>query len=123
MNFKTNWFEIPANDFLRAVNFYKTIFEIDFQIFDSETEKMAFFPKTDNSIEGSISMAKGFEPSPNGVLVSFEVDYELDEFLKNVEKAGGKISIPKTKIECEGRGYFSCFFDSEGNRIGAHTKE
>jgi len=30
-----------------------------------------------------------------------------------IEKNGGKIIRPKTKIEAEGRGYFSLFIDSE----------
>ena len=33
----------------------------------------------------------------------------------------GKIMMPKTKIEVEGRGWFALFADSEGNRVGLYA--
>ncbi len=38
-----------------------------------------------------------------------------------ITRNGGKIIIPKTKIEAEGRGWFAVFADSEGNRIGLYA--
>ena len=35
---------------------------------------------------------------------------------------GGKIIIPKTKIEAENKGYFAVLEDSEGNHVGIYEK-
>lgn len=110
------WVDIPATNFERAVKFYNAILKTELEIFECETEKMACFPTG----EGAISYAKGFNPSQDGTIVNFDMGKELDETIKLVEKLGGKVVIPKTKIEVEGRGYFSNVIDSEGNKIGLY---
>jgi len=42
----------------------------------------------------------------------------METTMSAIEKNGGKIIRPKTKIEAEGRGYFALFIDSERNREG-----
>ena len=110
------WVEIPANDFDRAVDFYSTIFDVNFEKMDFGEEKMACFPND----EGAISQAPDFKPSADGVLVSFDAGAELDTLLGKVQENGGKVITPKTKIEAEGRGYFALILDSEGNKIGLY---
>lgn len=109
-----SWIEIPATDMERAVAFYNEVLGLDLSIMDFGEEKMACFPGD----EGAISMAPGFKPSRDGTLVSLNVEEKMDEALLTVERCGGTILKPKTKIEAEGRGYFSLFLDSEGNRVG-----
>jgi uncharacterized protein len=111
-----SWIEIPAVDFKRAVNFYSTILEIKLEEVDCGTEKMACFP----SGEGAISFAPGFNPSIDGVLVSLNTGNDLDKTILRIEKNGGKIIQPKTKIQVEGRGYFALFIDCEGNKVGLY---
>jgi predicted enzyme related to lactoylglutathione lyase len=111
-----SWIEIPAADFKRAVKFYNTILEIKLQEIDCGTEQMACFP----SGEGAISFAPGFNPSKDGVLVSLNTGNDLDDTILRIEKNGGKVIQPKTKIQVEGRGYFSLFIDSEGNKVGLY---
>ncbi|HLN52686.1 MAG TPA: VOC family protein [Lentimicrobium sp.] len=111
-----SWVEIPAVDFERAVNFYKSVLGTDLQVFDCETEKMACFP----SGEGAIFKAEGYKPSTDGVIVSLNTEDDLEGTIQRVQQNGGKILIPKTKIEVEGRGYFSIFIDSEGNKLGLY---
>jgi hypothetical protein len=110
------WVEIPATDFKRAVNFYNNVLGIELQEVDCGTEKMACFP----SGEGAISWAPEFNPSKDGVLVSLNTGYEIDETMKRILSNGGSIVHPKTKIEAEGRGYFALFTDSEGNKVGLY---
>ncbi len=110
------WVEIPAKDFRRAVDFYQTIFQIEMKVVDCGNEQMAFFPNG----EGAISKANDFEPSSSGVLVSINVGDQMDSTKALIENYGGKILIPKTKIEAEGKGFFSTFVDSEGNRLGLY---
>ncbi len=118
MDVLMNWFEIPAADFSRAVNFYKTVFGIEIYTVEEGEEKMGFFPKQANGLRGAISFSPGFKPCENGVLINFHTGSDVNIWLKKIEKAGGKTLTPKTKIEAEGEGYFATFMDSEGNRIG-----
>jgi predicted enzyme related to lactoylglutathione lyase len=115
MNKLITWVEIPAIDFDRAVDFYNGIFNLNLEKLDFGEEKMACFPND----EGAISQAPGFKPSSDGVLVSFKTN-DLDNLLQKVEKDGGKVIKPKTKIEADGRGYFALILDSEGNKIGLY---
>ncbi len=114
------FFEIPAVDFSRAVKFYETVFGVKLSVMDCETEKMAFFPEEDGKCPGSISWAKDFNPSKDGVLVSLNVE-NMEATLKGITKNGGTVTSPKTKIEAEGMGYFALFIDSEGNRVGLYS--
>jgi len=109
-----SWVEIPALDMERAVAFYNEVLGLKLEILDFGEEKMACFPGD----EGAISMAPGFKPSKEGVLVSLNVEDRLEEALELVKTGGGKIVKGKTKIEAEGRGYFALFIDSEGNKVG-----
>jgi predicted enzyme related to lactoylglutathione lyase len=114
------FFEIPAADFERAVKFYEVVFNVKLSTFDCDTEKMAFFPNEDGKAPGAISFAEGFDPSKNGILISFRID-NMDEAISKIEKGGGKITRQKTKIESENRGYFATFLDSEGNQVGLYS--
>lgn len=111
-----SWVEIPANDFERAVKFYETVFEIDLDVNDFGTEKMACFPNG----EGAISFAPDFKPSKNGVLISFNAGNKMETALQKIKDFGCEIIQGKTKIEAEGRGFFAVFIDSEGNRVGLY---
>lgn len=110
------WVEIPAKNFNRAVNFYSEVLGIKLKPMDFGEEKMACLPND----EGAISYAPDFNPSRNGVLVSLNAGNKLNEMLERIEKNGGEVLKPKTKIEAEGRGYFALFLDSEGNRLGLY---
>ena len=111
-----SWIEIPAENMERAVDFYNTLLGLELEILDSGAEKMACFPND----EGAISKAPGFHPSRDGVLVSLNMENELDRALETIEIKGGTIIKSKTKIEAEGRGFFALFIDSEGNKVGLY---
>ena len=112
-----SWVEIPAVDIKRAANFYNEVLNLNLEVFDFGTEKMACFPNG----EGAISLAPDFKPSKDGVIVSFYSAADMDKTLDKVLNARGKVIKPKTKIEAEGRGYFALFLDSEGNRLGLYS--
>jgi len=110
------WVEIPTINFERAVNFYSKMLKAELKAEDFGTEKMACLP----SGEGAIIYEPNYKPSENGVIVSLRVTDTIEGTLKRIENNGGKVLVPKTKIEVEGRGYFSVFLDSEGNRLGLY---
>jgi predicted enzyme related to lactoylglutathione lyase len=110
------WVEVPTLNIKRSVEFYNAVFDLNLDIADYGEEKMACFPTG----EGAISFAPDFKPSEHGVLVSFNTGKEIDATQVKVTQNGGKIVKPKTKIEAEGRGYFSIVTDCEGNRIGLY---
>lgn len=119
INMKRNliaWVEIPALDFERAVRFYSRVFGLELSALDCGNEKMACFPGG----EGAVSLAQGFNPSADGVMVSLHTGDELEATISRIMENGGKILRGKTKIEAEGRGYFAVFTDCEGNRLGLY---
>ena len=104
------FFEIPATDFRRAVDFYETVLNMKLPVFECEQEKMA----------QSFDLLPDFQPSEKGVLIHFNTD-NIATTLERVLQKGGKVLIPCTKIEADGKGYFAVFADSEGNRIGIYA--
>ena len=115
------FFEIPAADFNRAVNFYEQVLEMKLTRCECGDEKMAFFPDPEEGPRGAVSLAGGFNPAPGGVLVHFPCN-DITASLDRVVTHGGSVVIPRTKIEVEGEGWFAVFSDSEGNRVGLHGK-
>lgn len=111
-----SWVEIPAVDFNRAVEFYSKVLKIDLEGMDFGKEKMACFPTG----EGAISYASGFKPSKDGLLVSLNTEDDLNGTISRIEKHGGQIVQPRTKIQAEDRGYFATFIDCEGNKVGLY---
>jgi predicted enzyme related to lactoylglutathione lyase len=113
------FFEIPAADFKRAVGFYEAVFNTQLPIMECEHEKMAFF-KEGSECVGAVSWSETFPPSEKGVLISFNCE-DIEQTHHKVLERGGRIVIPKTKIEAEGKGFFSVVIDSEGNSIGLYA--
>jgi hypothetical protein len=118
-----SWFEIPATDLDRAQSFYETILGITMTKLDLPNIKMRMFPVDDPAgVGGSICDSGGFhKPSPtDGPLVYLNANPDVQIVLDKVEKAGGKILVPKTQITPE-FGYMAVINDTEGNRIAFHS--
>ena len=126
MNFKNaiSWFEIPTIDLYRAQQFYEVIFGVELISMETENFKMRMFPIEDpmNGIGGALSYAEGFyKPSAtDGPLIYLNANPDVQVVLDRIEKAGGKIIVPKTQISPE-HGYMAVFIDTEGNRIALHS--
>lgn len=118
MKAKLVFFEIPANDFERAVEFYQNTLQFNIEVCKSEKEQMGMIEL--EGLMGSISKADGFIPSSTGTIVSFGVE-DIDKTLSLINKHGGKTICAKTKIEAEGMGYFALFGDTEGNMVGLYS--
>jgi predicted enzyme related to lactoylglutathione lyase len=119
-----NWFEISAADINRAKKFYETVFGIKMETQNMMGMEMAFFPYEMGSgkLSGCLCQSPMHKPSQDGVKIYFNGDPDLSVALSNVEKAGGKVTMPKTKIS-DDVGYMAFFTDTEGNSVGLHSQK
>lgn len=117
-----SWFEIPAKKISRAKKFYESILDIEMIDMDLGTElKMTMFPVEEGGVGGAICEHKEYyKPSREGTLIYLSANPNLQPVLDKIEKNGGKILQPKTKITDE-YGYMAIFQDTEGNRIALHS--
>lgn len=115
-----NWFEIPVTDIARAKKFYETIFGFQTHTMEMGEMKMETFPADEHGTTGALIQWEHGKPSSDGTMVYLNADGILDEVLARVEKAGGKITMPKTLITQE-YGSMGVIIDTEGNRVGLHT--
>jgi predicted enzyme related to lactoylglutathione lyase len=117
-----NWFEIPATGIERAKKFYATIFEVELFEMEMMGMKMAMFPNdgTKGTVGGAIVQSDMHSPSATGSLIYLNANPDLSLVTNRIEKAGGNIIMPKTKINDE-IGYMAIFSDTEGNTVGLHS--
>ena len=116
-----NWFEIPATDISRAKKFYENIFEIKMQEMEMAGMKYAMFPfdPTKGKVSGGLAQSPLHTPGATGSIIYLNANPDLQLVLERIEKAGGKITMPKTSIG--ENGFMAFFTDSEGNTIAIHS--
>ncbi|MDI1355116.1 MAG: VOC family protein [bacterium] len=116
-----NWFEISVSDIKRAKNFYETVFKIKMEESDMMGMQMAFFPSEEGSgkASGGLCQSPMHKPSGDGAKIYLNGNPDLSDALSRVEKAGGKIMMPKTAIG--GFGFMAGIIDCEGNAVALHS--
>lgn len=116
-----NWFEIPAIDISRAKKFYESIFEIQMEEMEMPDMKYAMFPFDPGKakVAGGIAQSPVHTPSATGSIIYLNANPDLQKVLDRIEKAGGKITMPKTSIGQNG--FMALFSDSEGNIMALHS--
>lgn len=114
-----NWFDIPVRDLDRASKFYCEVIDGKLERYSAPGIVGAMFPPA--GVTGTLLKGEGFVPSSEGSVVYLDGGDDLSPMLARAEAAGGSVLQPKTEIG-GGRGYFAYFEDSEGNRIGLHSK-
>ena len=117
------WVEIPVKNFARAKKFYETVLKIKIELVPTPRGKWGMFPFEPGAENGGCAIVegKGYEPAAKGSLVYLSGGDDLSKPLARVEKAGGKISMPKTPNT--GWGFIAVFTDTEGNKMGFHSPE
>jgi predicted enzyme related to lactoylglutathione lyase len=119
-----SWFEIPTIDIERAQKFYEAIFQIKLEPLETDNFKMRMFPLDNpmNGVGGTLVKTDGFHvPSAtDGPLIYLNGNPDVQIVVERIEAAGGKVTVPKTKISDE-YGYMAVFIDTEGNRIALHS--
>ncbi|MFZ6013409.1 MAG: VOC family protein [Bacteroidota bacterium] len=114
-----NWFEIPATNLKRAVKFYGEVLDAELQPMENNGLQMAFFPASDNGVGGCVTYGNGNKPNAEGTIVYLNGGDDLAKPLSRVEKAGGKVIMPKTSIGPNG--FMAIISDTEGNRVAFHS--
>jgi uncharacterized protein len=116
-----NWFEIPISDIFRAKAFYEFVFDLSLEIHEVGSLRMAWFPMEDKApgATGSLVETASYTPARDGVLIYFSVE-DIEATLKKVTEKGGTLLQPKTSIG--EYGFVGYFLDSEGNRLGLHSR-
>jgi len=115
------WFEIPTNDFQRAVKFYNFILETHIVIEEMQGQFMGFLQMAGYSDGGALISDENRKPSKDGTMIYLNGGEDLNIILKRVILAGGKIIQEKTLIS-KAIGYYGLFEDTEGNQIALHSK-
>ena len=120
------WFEIPVLDMARAITFYEKVFGFKLTRQQMGPLDMAWFPWKEDAIGSAGSLVcnpEFYQPSDKGTLVYFStISEDMTAELSRVEKAGGKMIVPKRLIN-EGIGYMAIFLDTEGNRVALHSRK
>ena len=120
-----NWFEIPAKDIARAQKFYENIFSMKMNdMGEMMGMRMVGFPAEmgNGKLSGALVKSKMHKPSTAGCLNYLNANPSIQKVIGKIEKAGGKIVMPKTLINKE-VGYMALFIDSEGNKMALHAQK
>ena len=106
-------FEIPVNDPDRAAAFYKDAFGWKIEKWPGPMDYWMVYTGDEKTpgINGGIMKRGNVQTTTNTLGVE-----SVDDSVKSVTKAGGKLIMPKTPIP--GVGYFAYCEDPEGNLFG-----
>lgn len=116
-----HWFEIPANDFERAVKFYENVFAISLRREQyAGYGQMGVFPYGEGQAGGAVVALDQLKPSADGVIIYLDGGADLSGPLQRAVALGGKVLMDKTELP-DSIGSIALFLDCEGNRIGLHS--
>ena len=113
-----SWFEIPVKKMDRAAKFYSQVIGVELQPMNGGPKKMMAFPFGPDVASGALVESQMSKPSSEGTLVYLAAE-DLAKPLSRVEKAGGKVLMPKISIG--DHGFIAEFQDTEGNRVALHS--
>jgi len=105
------YFELPADDLARARKFYKKLFEWEFD----KVPKWDYWMIATGGKDALYGGLTKRDKTIKSVVTYIDVE-SVDKCSAKIEKAGGKIIVPKTPIA--GWGYFAVFRDTEKNVLG-----
>ena len=115
-----NWFEVPVADLNRAKRFYGEVLGAELREERMDGMNMAIFPYSDDKVGGALIAGEQYTPGAQGPVIYLNAGEDLAKPLARVEKAGGKVVMPKTFLS-DDIGYIAMFIDSEGNRLALHS--
>lgn len=121
-NNPVGWFEIYVQEMARAKMFYESVFGVQLAKLDSPEIEMWAFPMQAEryGASGALVRMPDFPSGANSVLVYFNCTDCAVEAAR-AASSGGKVE--KDKFSIGQYGYISLVIDTEGNRIGLHSRQ
>ena len=115
-------FEIPFDDKARAMRFYSEALgwkladmpEMQYVVAQTAEVDERQMPKVPGAINGGLFQRPKEAPAP----ALYVAVSSIEEAIKKIERAGGKVVTPKTPIP--GMGAFARVTDTEGNVLGLY---
>lgn len=77
------------------------------------------FDPMKGKVAGGLAQSPMHMPGTTGAIIYLNANPDLQNVLYRIEKAGGKIAMPKTSIGQ--KGFMAFFSDTEGNAIALHS--
>lgn len=111
-------FEIPADDIERARKFYSTLFgwkieKAEVKVNGDSMDYWMISTSGDTNDKSSIGGGMMKRKDPQQPNLNYIGVRSIEEYSKKVNDLGGKVVMPKTKVE--GRGFFAVCTDTENN--------
>lgn len=119
MRNSVNWFELFVAELPRAQAFYEQVLATRLKAETFNGEPHALFGGGEG-VAGALVVRQGMKPGGGGTLVYLNCNGTLDGVVARVEKAGGKLVMPKTDIGPPG--FIAVMQDTEGNTVGLHAE-
>lgn len=116
------WFEIPTDNFERAIAFYETLLTTRLRRESMDGIALAVFEHEPEQIGGALVHGGPYRPGDTGTLIYLNAGPSLDRVLERVAGLGGAVVTGKTLITPE-IGYFAHVRDTEGNVVGLHAQD
>lgn len=113
--------EIPTTDFSRAVTFYQAILGVRIEEVDMDGTQMGVLPSDGETVNVVLVKGSDYKPTTDGVVIYLNAGNDLQPTLDKIKPNSGKVIVPKTEIS-PGMGFFAIFTDTEGNKLGLHSK-
>ncbi|MHB1399796.1 MAG: VOC family protein [Trichloromonadaceae bacterium] len=115
------WFEIPVTDMDRAKTFYESVFDLHLELQEMGPQEMAWFPMQEEiyGAGGALVRGPGYLPAQTGVII-YLTTADIETTLAKAQAQGGRVLARKTAIG--DYGFIGFIADTEGNRIGIHSR-
>lgn len=109
------YFEMPVEDFERAIKFYESIFQ--WKVTKEDRPSGPYYSVKTGESSGPGINGSFFKKEEGWATVCNVIGVKnIDTIITKIKKLGGEIIFPKTVIN--GVGYLAYFKDTEGNTFG-----
>lgn len=113
------WYDIPALDLDRAIQFYSAVLAAPVKKEMVGGVPTGWLPTEDGEVMGCVCVVPGFKPSADGVMIYLSVTGRLQAAVAAVRANGGTV---QSEIHSIGPyGFRAEVLDSEGNCIALHA--
>ncbi|KVE39823.1 VOC family protein [Burkholderia sp. TSV86] len=116
------WFDIPSLDFERAIRFYEAMLDTALQRDVIGGVPTAVFVHPEAATGGALVYdPQRLKPGEHGVAVYLNANGPVTAALERAKRAGGIVQGSVIELP-NNYGYIGYLIDTEGNRIGLHSR-